>query len=323
MLFTARIAFAQQNNEAAAQALFERGRDLLRAGKAAEACPVLAESQRLDPATGTLMALALCHEAEGKLASAWAEFVDVEARARNEGRADREQVAHEHAQQLKPRLSTLEIRVPSELGALSGLEIRRNGVVQGSGGWNLAMPVDSAEYVIAISAPGKVAWQKSVRVKPESDAAVLQAPTELQAAPPTPRPEPSPAPVAPRTGWGTLEWAGIAGAGAGVVALGVGGYFLSSALGKKSDSSADCSGNVCGDTGYEQRASAVSHGNVATALGITGGVLVAGGVTLFFVGRSQSRSAHSDSSAHFALSHASLALGAAPGGMTARFSTPF
>ncbi len=86
--------------------------------------------------------------------------------------------------------------------------------------------------------------------------------------------------------WGDLEWSGISGAGAGLVVLGVGGYVLSSALAKNADSKQDCTGNLCGDRGYALRRSAVRHGNEATVLGIVGGTLVAGGATLFVVGRS-------------------------------------
>src|SRR5687768_960846 len=116
-LFPARVALAQ-NDTIAAEALFQQGRALLDAGKVREACPKLAESHRLDPATGTLIALALCHEAEGKLASAWAEFSDAEGRARAEGAKDREAVAHEHATALFPRLSALTIEVSIEAAAV-------------------------------------------------------------------------------------------------------------------------------------------------------------------------------------------------------------
>jgi hypothetical protein len=331
VLSTCHVACAQ-SNEASAEALFEQGRDLLRAGKAAQACPLLAESQRLDPAGGTLLALAMCHEAEGKLASAWAEFVDVEGRSRSEGRTDRVQVAHDHARALKPRLSTLLVSVPSELGTLAGIEIRNNGVLLGAGGWNLAVPVDGGQYAIAISAPGKLGWQKTVQVKPESDAAVLDAPSALEPAPaesprtgaanPSAELPPEPAPTASR--WGTLEWAGVATAGVGVVGLGLGGYFLSSALGKKSDSNQDCGGNACGTQGFAERTSAVSRGNTATVFAVAGGALVAGGATLFIVGRTKGHSTHSDSgSGSSAPNRAALVLGAGPAGLAAAFSTPF
>ena len=76
-LFASFISFsgavvAQERDPAAAQALFDQGRDLMRQNKHAEACPKLAESNRLDPAIGTLFHLADCYEQSGRVASAWA-----------------------------------------------------------------------------------------------------------------------------------------------------------------------------------------------------------------------------------------------------------
>ncbi len=102
-------AFAQ-SNAARAEALFQEGKTLLASKAFTEACPKLAESQRLDPADGTLMALAYCHEGEGKLAAAWTEYSLVAGRP--DGRADRVQ----HA---KARMAHIELQLPvAELDAL-------------------------------------------------------------------------------------------------------------------------------------------------------------------------------------------------------------
>ena len=50
-----------------ADALFNEGTALLKAGKLDEACGKLAESQSTEPAIGTLGLLAYCHEQSGKL----------------------------------------------------------------------------------------------------------------------------------------------------------------------------------------------------------------------------------------------------------------
>jgi len=308
-------AFAQSADTATAEELFEQGKQLLRAGNAAAACPKLAESQRIDPSTGTLLALAMCHEAEGKLASAWAGFVSVEARARNEGRADREQAAHGRAQALRPRLSTLEVRVPAAVAALDGVEVHRDGTVLGHGAWNVVVPIDGGEHVVEVSAPGKTTWRGKVAVKAESDAAVLEVPP-LAAAPAGTAPAAPDSKPAGR--WGTLEWAGVGVTGAGLVGLGVGGYFLSSALGKKSDSSKDCEGNLCGPDGTAARRSAVSNGNKATIFAVAGGVLAAGGATLFVVGRLRARHAESPVAAG-----GQLSFSAGPAGIGADYSLRF
>jgi hypothetical protein len=308
--FGPRVALAQGADAATAEALFEQGKQLLRAGNAAAACPKLAESQRIDPSTGTLLALAMCHEADGKLASAWAEFITVEARARNEGRLDREQAAHARARALKPRLSTLEIRVPAEVAALPGLEVRRDGAVQGSGAWNVVVPIDAGEHVIEVSASGKAAWRSTASVKMEADAAVVTVPplTTL----------PTQASPAGRKRWGSLEWTGVGLASAGVVGLGVGGYFLGSALSKNSDSSKDCQGNLCGPEGAEARHAAVANGNRATIFAIAGGALLAGGATFFVVGRL--RAGRAESAEQTATT---WGFSAGPAGFSAQCSTPF
>src|SRR5690349_1387185 len=77
----ARMAHAQP---AAAQAetLFDRGRDLLAAGKIAEACDAFESSQNLDPQLTTLLNLADCREKNKQLASAWGHFLEAERQTR-------------------------------------------------------------------------------------------------------------------------------------------------------------------------------------------------------------------------------------------------
>jgi len=307
---SAPFAFAQGSDAATAQALFEEGRALLQAGKAAQACPKLAESHRLDPGTGALLALALCHEQENKLASAWAEFNEVQGRANREGRPDRSRLAQEHAAALRGRLSTLLIQVPPDVASLAGLEIRRNGVPLGRGAWNVAVPVDGGSYAIKASAPGKKAWESSVWVKPESDRALTTVPSLAE--------EPKTAglpPVAGRAGMGPgprlVTTADHPEPSRG---MSVGGYFLSSALKYKSASSTDCVDDFCHDDGLFNRDQAVRRGNIATVLGIVGGTLAAGGLTLIIFGHSGKKEQPSSLSASF---------GAVPGGFTGMVAGTF
>jgi len=291
-----------QTDSAAAEVLFQEGRALLRKGSIDEACPKLSDSFKLEPATGTLVALALCHEQQGKLASAWAEFTSAAARARRESRPDREKLANEHATALKPRLSTLTILVPPALRAISALEIRRDGGTLVESAWSNAMPIDGGEHVVRVTAPGYESWETRVTVKAEGEAASVKIPdlkaeSEGGARPaalePTKarRPAPSGA-MEPTEGasapWKGLEWAGVASASAGLVALGVGGYFLGSALSKHSNGDDYCdANNSCRQPGYDDRNEARRRGNLATAFGIGGGVLVGLGATLFIVGRTR------------------------------------
>src|SRR5262245_49529895 len=87
-LATGAIARADPPPDVAAHAeeLFRDGKRLMTEGKYAEACPKLAESHRLDPAGGTLLTLGLCHEAEGRTATAWAELKEAAAIGKQTGR---------------------------------------------------------------------------------------------------------------------------------------------------------------------------------------------------------------------------------------------
>lgn len=108
------LAQVPAGNAAMAEALFREGQRLMFEKRYPEACPKLAESHRLDPAGGTLLTLAFCHEAEGRTATAWTEFREAEAVALREGRRDRQAAAREKADALEPRLSRLVIQPAPE-----------------------------------------------------------------------------------------------------------------------------------------------------------------------------------------------------------------
>jgi hypothetical protein len=152
----------------AAEELFRQGKAEMAKGNHARACPMFAESYRQDAAMGTLLNLALCHEAIGKIATAWGEWraVEQQARAAVPPREDRMKLAREHAEALEPRLSRIRIDVPSAEARVEGLVVTVDGEPKGEPLWG-GVPVDPGTHVIAATAPGKKKVTLSVKVDDE------------------------------------------------------------------------------------------------------------------------------------------------------------
>ncbi len=182
---TTSLAEASFADKAAAQTLFDEGRKLMADGKFAEACPKLAESQKLDPGVGTQFHLADCYEHVGQTASAWAAFLEAAAGAKSLGQTERERVARERAAALAPRLSKLTI-VAARGADVAGLEIKRDGSAVGRPLWGSAVPVDPGSHVVEAAAPGKKPWRTTVQVIGEQASLVVTVPA-LEQAPPAER----------------------------------------------------------------------------------------------------------------------------------------
>jgi hypothetical protein len=154
---------AAQSNAAIAEQMFREGQQLLRQGRFSEACEKLAASQRLDPAIGTLMNLAYCHELEGKTASAWSEYSDAAAQAARAAEPQRQGFAREHAAALEPTLSKMRIEIAP---GVATVEVRLDGVPLPPASIGPEVPVDPGEHVLEASAPGKKPWRQPLHVAP-------------------------------------------------------------------------------------------------------------------------------------------------------------
>jgi len=271
---------ARAQSSAAAEDLFRRGRELHEAGRFGEACPKFAESYRLDPASGTLLALAACYEAEGKLASAWSAYVDLAERARNEARNERAEIARRRIAVLEPKLAKLTVQVVPE-ALVRGLVVKRDGIVLGAPARGVALPVDRGPHVVEASAPGYETFTQQV-VATDGRALAVVVPKLF----PSGRAERDAVSIAPRPSSGIARPFAIGMlAGAGVAAV-AGTIFGIRALGLHDDSNADarCIDDVCNPEGKALRLDARSAGNVSTAFFLVGGALLAGGVVLYTFG---------------------------------------
>jgi hypothetical protein len=290
-------ARADERDPAAAQALFDEARKLSAAGRHSEACAKLAESNRLDPGIGTQFHLADCQEKSGRIASAWATFLEVASQAHASGQGDREKAALKRAGQLESRVPKLRIDVP-EANRVNGLEIRRDGALVGPAQWGSPVPVDPGEHELVATAPGRRTLTQKVRadlgktatlelplleVDPTStsgaatpaQAFVAVQPEQGEAAAPASTEKPAPADAA-TSGPNPLVYAL---AGVGVVGVGVGTAFGLMARSANEDSKAECrtdNPNLCTSAGVELRDDALAKGNVATVAFIVGGAALAG-----------------------------------------------
>jgi hypothetical protein len=176
------VAAQTETRAAVAEALYRQARDLMAAGKYDQACPKFAESQRLDPATGTLLNLAACHEKQGRLATAWLEYSDAQMAARRDARDDRVDYARTRAQELEPKLSRLTLSLASGADD-AALSIELDGASVGRAVLGAPTPVDPGLHTVRVSAPGKKPWSASVQIGATADQQSLVIPA-LKTAPP-------------------------------------------------------------------------------------------------------------------------------------------
>jgi hypothetical protein len=282
------LAHAQPGNQAAQGArLFEEGRALVKEGKYAEACEKFAESYQLDRAPGTQLNLGDCAEREGKLRKAWLLFDDAARAYEKGGRAAAAKLARDRAIALEPKLATVIVKLaePDLIGLT--LRIGDHGAAPAA---EIVEHLDPGTVTITASAPGRTAFTATVNGEVGKQVTVeVPALGQGSTVDPGPGLAPGPHPEVPSSGPRDRSRVRLA------VGLGIGGgaaFVVSGILALSARSTYQAAERdhcvrtggqlACDDEGLDAIDSAGTRANIATAVAIGGGALVAAGAILYF-----------------------------------------
>jgi hypothetical protein len=277
-----------------AELLFQEGQTLVAKGKYDQACPKFEESQRLDPAIGTLLNLAHCYELSGRVMSAWSSYVDAETLARQK-KDKRAKGAHDHAADLAPMVPKLVVRVVSPPADLA---VTIDGQPFDLALAGAPVPADPHAVTIAATAAGFEPFSKTVTlvlaetttVDVELAPVKVVQPDVVVKPKPDKKPPPKPDPIevdpergAPRGGGQRIL--GLSLAGAGVLALGGGTVLALLARGDYQgafdDGHCDATTGGCDTVGFEITDGARSKANIGGVVAGAGLVAVGIGVYLY------------------------------------------
>lgn len=265
--------------KAAAQTLFDEARTLFSQGRTSEACDKWASSYKLDPRLGTLLNLAICHEKQGKLATAWTEYNDAATQARREQRAEREKYAKQHVDELAPKLPRIKLQV-ADAARVPGLVVTLDGANVSEAAWGTSIPVDAGEHALHASAPDREPWDQKVRLDGPGETPVQVPPLAAKAGaekpavarpPPPPRETQSPEPAPSESSGGRT--AGFILGGVGIAVIGVGAVFGVITLNKRSDAEELCRTSNC--VGAQEM-----NDSAKTTAWVSNGAIVAGAIAL-------------------------------------------
>ncbi len=249
-----------------AEALFQDGKRLMEAGKLDEACPKLAESHKREPGGGVVLALAICLEKQGKIASAWVRYQEAIAFAKKDHRQDRLDIAEPRAAALAPRVPRLRVTLSDAARSVAAVA-SLDGEPLPSAVAGTPLPIDPGPHVVSAKAPGRVPYSHEFVAK-EGATLEIEVPA-LAAEPPTESPEPTRkrSDVAKPIGFVTL--------GLGVLSLGAGAFFGARAIQKQHDEervcpSLRCEGTALLDahTAWDDARSAARWSTIGIAVGV-------------------------------------------------------
>lgn len=153
-------SFAQQTPETEGERLFRLGRAAMLENRFDEACPMLSESQRLEPHVGTLLNLAACDERRGHYGSAWVEYQKALTAARAEGQSDRVQLAEARIAAIEPKVPWL--RVSS---SASDLVVGLDSGDLAKAALGTEMPVDPGAHLVFATRDGKRVFEERVDIR--------------------------------------------------------------------------------------------------------------------------------------------------------------
>ena len=178
------LGFTQQPDstvEREAQVLLDSAVELMQANQFPPACRKLElVLQKLPQATGARLELARCYRGEGRMASAWRQYVQVENLARIAGQKARIAEATKNATELARIVGKLQLDVPKDVASIVGITITLDGQVQEPSSWGIPMPLDAMEHEIVATAPGLEPWTKRVRINDNAKGDVHAAPVVVK-----------------------------------------------------------------------------------------------------------------------------------------------
>ncbi|MDQ3368665.1 MAG: hypothetical protein M3680_24820 [Myxococcota bacterium] len=295
-----------------ADAAFKRGRELLKAGKPADACVEFEHSNKLDPQLGTAFNIAQCSEQTGKLARALELYREL---LKRDTKPERKTLVAGAIPKLEARVPKLVVRTTSRTPGLVVTSQPSQGLVAPRTiDVNKPIEMDLGEYTIVARAPSRKDWTANIRIGEEAKTTTLEIPgesagkpgdsadtaTDPTATPPTTAVTPGVTrPLAtddddddggegrtaePRTSKRKLF--AIASLSVGGVAL-IGSAVLgASAKSTWTEAKAVCGGTTCATPGDLDRANqlgddAASSARLSTIAVVVGGLAVAGGIVLW------------------------------------------
>lgn len=268
---------------ARADALFQQGKELLAAGKVAEACAAFAESNQVDPKVTTLANLANCREKNQQLATALGLFSSVAEQLRDTsdpGGVALRDVASQRVAALAQRVSKLELRV--EVPDTAGLEILVDDLALAREQWTTAIPHDGGQLRLVARAPGRKEWSSAVQLAPEGEVMAVTVPALQPEGASEPVLEPvitSTSSVEPRRRSLVLP---LSLGAAAVVLGGVALVVDASARGLQSDAETSAQqGELAEATDLNERAN--SRRDLAQGLGVVAGLTAGAAVVTYFV----------------------------------------
>lgn len=281
MLALVPLCAAAQSGQGAAEALFNAARAAAQRGDHAEACARFRESQRLDPATGTLLNIADCAERLGQYVSAWESYMEALRLLPSDDR--RTPYAHKKLGEIEARLAWLSVRLVADAPAnttvvVAGIDLNRASI-------GVEFPVDPGDVALAVHADDHLPMIYALRLAEGEHRELTLGPGEELIRPPT-----LAGSLTTSLGFGpgrgetprlrTATWIAFGAAGAGLVtgaATGIAAVALRGAL------AGECTGNRC-PTALRSDVNRYDTLRTASVIGfIVGGAGLAAGVsTLVF-----------------------------------------